>query len=544
MKYKLHMIAAALLLGTAACWGQVFQLDGGTSSLFQATGGSMNVEGAGYSGWVGAGSLAGQWTAGAALKTRWRNSTLSVGDEMIPFHLPTDIFNGSHYFLGSGAGIKSHWKNLDLFGFGGTTATELDAPYFRGARAERGAGALFLDDRVSPKLRLFSRNVFSRQLTSISGVEWHPLPGVRAAFSGGMGANHRYLGSSLTTGWEWISLKAAYLLADRRFRRVLVQTPVISENDRENILLRVRPKPYLSFTAGRFNFLQPLQNSEQGLRAVVNQFSASATAARFSLTGSLFESRTRGTHTQGTAFTVGRHFGRIFQATASLYRSWSAGSPGTTSLVTMLRENLSPRLSVLEVVNQSNGRPTVSFGGNFISNLISVGVNYQTVYVPFRTASPFRQALVLNVRFHPFGSLQVRTGSYVAPDGSVKYTVSSSTFLYHGEPGKGPVPRFKFPGYIVRGAVVNEKGEPIEGAALRIGRDSVFTNSEGKFFLRRKTSRPRPLQVRLNDFLVPGKYEVVSCPRTVTPVKDGQEKESVIVVRRVRIHLVAASGAS
>jgi hypothetical protein len=517
----------------------VFQLNGGTSSLFQATGGTVEVQGSGYNGWIGAGSLAGQWTGGALLKVPWGKSTVSFGDEIIPFCLPTDIFNSSHYFLGRGVGIATKWENLDLFGFAGTTSTGFDAPYFRGARSERGAGAFFIETKLSPSWSAFSRNIVSDQKTTISGLEWHPLPALRTAFSGGVGANHGYLGSSFSAEWQWVSIKAAYMLTGHQFHRVVVQTPIVSENDRENILLTLHPKRFLTLTAGRFNFLQSQQDTVPASRATVNQYSANLTADHFVLTGSLFKSYVQSMMTQGTAFSVGRHFARNFQATASLYHSRSGRNVRTTSLLAMLRENLSSRLSLLEMVNKANGHPTISFGGDFLSNIVSFGLNYQTVYLPFRTTNPFKQALVLNVSFHPFGSVQVSTGSYIAPDGSVKYTVSSSTFLYHGESARGSQRRFKFPKYIVRGVVVDQNGKPIEGASLRIGRDSIFTNSEGKFFMRTKKSRPVQLRVLLKDFLVPGHFRIMLFPRTVTPVKEGQEVECVIVLQRLRDNLVA-----
>ncbi|MGH7970963.1 MAG: hypothetical protein ACREIC_19760 [Limisphaerales bacterium] len=86
---------------------------------------------------------------------------------------------------------------------------------------------------------------------------------------------------------------------------------------------------------------------------------------------------------------------------------------------------------------------------------------------------------------------------------------------------------------------VDQNGEPIEGATLQIGPNSVFTNSEGKFFIRLKKSRPVQLRVQLNDFLVPGLFRVVSSPRNITPVKEGQDGECVIVLHRLRDNLLA-----
>ncbi|MGH7970962.1 MAG: hypothetical protein ACREIC_19755, partial [Limisphaerales bacterium] len=185
------------------------------------------------------------------------------------------------------------------------------------------------------------------------------------ALSGGVGGNHGYLGSSLSAEWQWISLKVAYMLAGSQFRRVVVQTPIVSENDRENILLTLHPKRFLTLTAGRFNFLQSAQDSVPVPRAVVNQYSANVTADHFVLTGSLFRSYVQSVMTQGTAFSVGRSFARKFQATASLYHSRSGRNTSTTSLLAMLRENLSPRISLLEFGQSGQWAPYHFFRWRF-----------------------------------------------------------------------------------------------------------------------------------------------------------------------------------
>src|SRR5208283_3580604 len=64
---------------------QVFEVGGGSSTLFQASGGSVEVHGQGYQGWFGMGSLDGHFRLGASLSEQWRGSTFIFGDDIIPF---------------------------------------------------------------------------------------------------------------------------------------------------------------------------------------------------------------------------------------------------------------------------------------------------------------------------------------------------------------------------------------------------------------------------------------------------------------------------
>ena len=239
-----------------------------------------------------------------------------------------------------------------------------------------------------------------------------------------------------------------------------------------------------------------------------------------------------GTTAHGTSLGLGRDFAGRFQVNAYLYHSRFDHTPSITTFVSTFREVISPRLSLLQVFTDTQDRTSVSYGGEFVSNPVVFGVDYQTIYSPFRTGDPFHQVLLLHVRLQPFGSAQINAASYVAPDGSVKYTTYGNTMLYRGETGPDTSPNFKLPKYIVSGRVLDEDGQPVSGAALRIGDDLVFSNSEGEFFLRKKKNRPCAVEVALSEFLVPGGFAVVSSPAVVAPSLQESETPITITLRR------------
>jgi hypothetical protein len=135
------------------------------------------------------------------------------------------------------------------------------------------------------------------------------------------------------------------------------------------------------------------------------------------------------------------------------------------------------------------------------------------VHQPFKPFNPFRSALNLTARLQ-LGKYSTSVGTYVQPDGSVDYSASGRTFLYMGSFG-GMQPQQlggRMSQYVVRGTVRDEEGNPVEGAAIEIGAEVVFTNSTGLFFHRLGRPGRSPVKVLTAEFLLPGQWEVLSAP--------------------------------
>lgn len=532
LTFCFYLVAGLSVLHASRAEAQVFQLQGGSSTLFRAHGGSLLVRGRHYEGWVGLGEIE-QIRFGAFLQTEYRGFTLSIGDRALPLQLPIDLFNTGYYFTARGVGVAWANERSSWYGFGGTSSTGFAAPYFRGARPEKAVAALFADAILTPTLRFATRNLFSDQQTSIHSLEWNPRHGLKAACAAGLGADEGYFSSSLSFEEEWITVKASYVSAGRGFRRLRVQTPILSEVDQENILVELRPKPFLRLTASRNNFLQPTSDRNTGERSTVNQYSAGFQAARFTLNATLFQSLARAHRNVGTSLSVGRNLFDRLSINANLFHSRPRKGPSSTTVVGSLREVLTPRMSLVQFLTHSQGNTTASFGGSFQTNYLALSVEYQTFYVPFAAGNPFKQALVLNLRLHPFGDLEINAGTFVRPDGRVTYTVSGNQFLYRGVEDQGIGAPFAVPRHIVRGRVVDESLRPIRGAALRIDGEMVFTDSQGRFFVRKPRARSYHLTVLEDAFLVPGVFEVISAPSTVTAMTESKSIEVTVVLRRV-----------
>jgi len=80
--------------------------------------------------------------------------------------------------------------------------------------------------------------------------------------------------------------------------------------------------------------------------------------------------------------------------------------------------------------------------------------------------------------------------------------------------------------------VRDDAGNPIEGAAIRVGDTLVFTNSDGEFFLRTRKPRSLPLEVAFTEFLNPAIFRVISAPAAIVAAPDGAGSEAEVVLQR------------
>jgi Protein of unknown function (DUF1416) len=72
--------------------------------------------------------------------------------------------------------------------------------------------------------------------------------------------------------------------------------------------------------------------------------------------------------------------------------------------------------------------------------------------------------------------------------------------------------------FVITGTVVDDHGQPVEGAAIQLaGRAVVYSDSQGKFCARVKQNKAIVLSVLVNEFAAPGHWAVTTCPVDVQP---------------------------
>lgn len=535
---RIACIAFLMVLTLPRLYGQVFQVTGGSSSLYQAQGGSVTARGLSFDASIGAGVIAGQFVGGANLTKMIGRTTYILGDDYIRFVLPTDVFDTSHYLVAQGAGLKTTFRHTGVFAFGGGLSDEFDSPLFSGARAQSAAGILFLNRQLSPKLSVSADMVFSDKVTTIASLEWLVAPKFQLAVSGGAGANQPYAAASLNLERPRIDVKAAYIEAGSQFQRVAITSPLLSEPDRENLLVTVRPTHFFSLSAGRQNYLTPLGGILGNARSSLDQATGTLRVLRTGITASVYRSAYLGDKDTAEAYTADRSLTTRLHATASYLLSTPEHGAESRSLVANVLETLTPRWNVSEVFNRSQGQNSISFGGGFLSNLATVSADYQTYYVPAHTSQPFEQALIVDVQLHLFAGLTLHGATFVAPTGGLSYTADAEDVFsrqggFHPGDGNGDVAAGALGSMLLRGQVLDTDGHPISGAAVMVDRLVVYTNDDGIFYIREHKAHTHQLRVLTTQFLGGGVYRVISAPATTRSSYAGNTPETVIVVQKM-----------
>jgi len=110
-----------------------------------------------------------------------------------------------------------------------------------------------------------------------------------------------------------------------------------------------------------------------------------------------------------------------------------------------------------------------------------------------------------------------------------------STYLYRfgGLATHAQADSFSIAKYLVQGVVKDDQGNPLEGAALHIGKQVAYSDSSGRFMVRFSKRGPFPLNVAPEEFITSGVYEVVSAPTQAKADTEGNASDVQVVVRRV-----------
>ncbi len=311
-------------------------------------------------------------------------------------------------------------------------------------------------------------------------------------------------------------------------------SPLSSEVNKGNVQLLYKPADFVTITTGHENILEPLTLGGPMQQASVNQLSTDFHVKKFYFGTGLFTSNASGRGTQGTNLYAGRRIGRRLEVNTNWFESKPKSGETTTILSGTVRENFSSRFSLLQLISRTAGQTTFSFGGDFTSNRLLLRADYQNVYLPFRPERPFEQALALNVALRVAGPLQLTAASNVAPDGHLRYSFGASTYLYRlGGMMSAQPDSFSIAKYMVQGVVKDDQGVPVEGAALHIGKEVVYTDSSGRFLSRFSKRGPFPLSVAPLEFISNGVYEVVWAPPELRAEKDEAAIEVEVLVRRL-----------
>jgi hypothetical protein len=533
---QISRCVAALVFVCPIVSAQIVRVNAGSSDQYNSTGGSVEVGTAHLTSGFSLGTVNGEVRTGAYLRETIHNYNFILGDQAAQLDLPTDQFGGTQQFEIRGLSVGRSNEIDQAFIFAGYKSLSYGAPFFRAASTDEAVGIVLFSHRFNDKVKFFSRNLFSSERTSIQGLEWLAKDWLKLSASGGIGSGKPYGAVAGNADFRQFTLKAAYIAQGTNFRRAAFDSLVVSEPIGANVAVTWKPTRRISTDFSHMQLNGADLPTGRLPSATVDSTGINWNSRAIRAGGNFYTSTALNNRTNAFDLNAGRKVTRWVDVNVSWLQNKSqTEKKWSSSLLGTFRENVSPRLELLQLVTHSNGNTTVSFGGNWIGNRLSFGLEYQTIYVPYIPSKPFMQAAVLNIRLRPFGNLQLHAGTAVGADGKVRYTAWAEDLMIRNA-GLSPSTQgtmISMPKYIVRGQVTDDKSKPLRGVALKVGKELVYTDEDGMFFVRTNKRAEVPLILMFDEFLVSGYWETVVAPEKVSSDLDEKAPHLEIVLRRI-----------
>jgi hypothetical protein len=521
------------LIGSA----QSLNAAAGTSTFLDASGFQLDYKWAPVTGWLGLGVSDGA-QVGGFLGTKYRGFDLGAGDRPLPFVLDTDVFDQSYMFYGRGVSLGRRSDKQQWLLFAGTSASPFSTPFLRAYESARPTGAFFYEAHLSPRITYHSYNMFSDQMTSIQSLGITIRAGWKLAAASGIGANDAF--SAIATDYHdrWVKLTGSYTANGRHFRRFQVPNLFYPERTGSNVRAVLTPLARLRLELGHETVLSPIFGTQNSLKATLDSASLFTSLDGYGFNASASTSRGGQFLTRTQMLTVNRRVDDRLSVFGAAIRIVTQSAKPANLLLATADEKITRRLSVRETFNHGQGTKTMAWGGQFLSNPITLGIDYETVFSPLAGAfngRPFVQAWAVNAQIQLPRGIRMHYGTFIDPFGKFRYTAFLSGIRYNGGgeafPGPASAP-VNLGHYVIRGVVQDEHGNPVWGVAVQIDSTFVYSDNSGQFYVRVSRGGDYPLKIAQGKSLSATEWEIVSAPSTVLAAPEGKAKAVVIVVRR------------
>lgn len=511
------------LLTAAAARAQIFNVTAGASNLYNSEGLTLRMDQEGLQTAASIGYADGLKLGGEAEKDFGKATTARVGDSILPFVLPTDIFDKSHILLRRGFGLSHHAGANSWDAFAGGGAQNYLVPYLSYATIDHSLGMLFYTRLLTPRLTAATYLVSLGQTTAIEGLAWRPRNDLQLAVSAGVGSDHPFGALSLDlerAGW---GVKASYTGQDGMFHRLSVDPTGGAEIVGAN-LLTWHTWQHFHVDASRNEYQSIAEFANQAATGTVLEAGASTSFKQADLSARIFKTTGGGIDRLNTSYTAQYSY-RFVRSVATYFDSGAspgtaAGVPATPadrSLLVTEYVRANRRLELSSTFDLEDGNHNYSFGGTFTSNKLDASISQQTYFIPFAATRQLRQAWAINIRLHAFGNTNVELDSQLGSDDRTHYTAYAGDYLYREGTvwHTGAAPSFKEALYSIEGCVHTRAGEPVSGAAVTLGKEEVYTGLDGCFSYMPKRPGTYKVELTLEDFATPGRYASASPAHTV-----------------------------
>jgi hypothetical protein len=546
------VVLTVLLLGASysPLHGQIIEVSGGASTLYSAEGGSIHLHGRSTDVLFGAGWTQGGFAAGGSATRRLANGgSLTAGQQELHMDLPTDVFDTAHTFFGVGLGAEHRFGDTGMLTtFAGALSLESGTPLFRTTSFGKLSQYGQWKSHVTSNCDVTAIVVSGIYKTGLGSLQCKRGRSLRVALSAGVGGGSPYLAISAIVDRQRFKLRSSYVYADSKFQRGNNPYQPTPEPIRENVSAEYHLTHSLSVTGMHTNYLTPPSISQgdqdtalltvaqksnidsvgiqmQGSRAGLSIMALHSNAQSIAL--SPVVNNSNWAFTGSFRYNLGR-----FQWNESLLHSAAADQNRSTVLLNTLAVDLTSHLRVSEGVNVTQNGLTYSHGGALLTRFSSFQVDYQFFYLPTRPDKPFQQAMLFSAELYLPGELSLRASSSVSPTGAPLYSFQVGHFFAGHDSTHSPVMNGGMGSSIVHGQVIDKAGHGVDGAVLLIGTERVYTDSDGYFMFRERRAKAHPFRVLTDEFLSPGRFQVISSQDVVRSATESQSPDIKIVVEQ------------
>ena len=545
-----------LLLALAhSAHAQVVEISGGASTAYSAQGASLVLHGQQSEGFIGAGMVGGHFGIGGSSTRRIKGGTLSLGEQGFSLELPTDVFDEGHTFFGDGLGVQRAFSShRSLTAFVGASSQDGGSPLFRSTNLGKLSSFWQWKQPLSSRCASWSTILLTSTQAVLESLRCSTSPHLVFGATLGVGAGAPYAAVSMILNKRRFDLHASFVDAGENFRRNNSSEQLVPELMRENIAGEWRPNRTVSVSWLHGNYFLPESSSAHGQDLPVLEGTSTldegslflhghATGASLTLLHSAAKQPISLTNTGGSNVALSAAFFRSlgrFTWTETMLSSLEPHADQSYTLINGVAYDFNPHLRLTEKANVAATGTTFSPGGTLLTPFSTFSVDYQLVYIANSPGRPFRQALTGDMEMHLVRNLSLHASSTIGPTGTTLYTLQLNTLWAHASSASSSSTKVTLGTSILRGRVVDPAGNPIEGAALLIDAEPLYTDSNGFFFFREKRAGVHSFRVLPDEFLNMSNYVVISAPAQIRTATDDASAQLLRVVVARRPGLVAA----
>ena len=170
------------------------------------------------------------------------------------------------------------------------------------------------------------------------------------------------------------------------------------------------------------------------------------------------------------------------------------------------------RLRLTESATIEHG--TLSFAGGigYMGRNWTIDIENQTLYYPF--SGQFQRTYTANFTLALARGINIAASTLALPNGT---KMSASLDSIFGNGSHSDSSYHSMGKYEIDGVVHDEHGSPVEGAAIKIGNEIVYTDADGNLMLRVSKQKAYAFSVLPDEFLQGRSYKVIQAPASVQP---------------------------